>query len=125
MTPRQWTCSSAATISARAPRSTPPRSPSWSARSWPADRDALRGAHRGRREPGGIVGVRRTSPDGVLFTTYNTYDLFLDDSAAGRDRYGVIVSTIRGIGPDVLAVQEVRADDAETARGRLRQLAAD
>jgi endonuclease/exonuclease/phosphatase family metal-dependent hydrolase len=67
----------------------------------------------------------RTSPDGVLFTSYNAYDLFLDDSAAGRERYRLVVDTIRGIGPDVLAVQEVRAADAGTAGRRLCQLAAD
>lgn len=71
------------------------------------------------------MGLPRISPDGVLFTSYNVYDLFLDESPRGCERYRVIVEMIRGIGPDVLAVQEIRAADEDTGRRRLRQLAAD
>ena len=71
------------------------------------------------------MSVSRTSPDGVLFTSYNVFDLFLDASPRGQERYRLIVDTISGIGPDVLAVQEVRAPDDDTARLRLRQLARD
>ncbi len=71
------------------------------------------------------MGVPRTSPGGVLFTSYNTYDLFLADSAREKERYRLVVDTIRGIGPDVLAVQEIRAADEDSARRRLRQLARD
>jgi endonuclease/exonuclease/phosphatase family metal-dependent hydrolase len=71
------------------------------------------------------VGLSRTSPDSVLFTSYNAYDLFLDESPPGCERYRLVVDTIRGAGPDVLAVQEIRAGDEDIARRRLRQLAAD
>ncbi len=67
----------------------------------------------------------RSSPDGVLFTTYNAYDLFLDGSAQGQQRYRLVVDVIRAIGPDVLAVPASRAADEDTARRRLRQLASD
>jgi endonuclease/exonuclease/phosphatase family metal-dependent hydrolase len=67
----------------------------------------------------------RTSPDGVLFTSYNAYDLFLHDSAQDQERYRLVLDTIRGIGPDVLAIQEIRAPDEENAWRRLRQLASD
>lgn len=71
------------------------------------------------------MGVPRTSPDAVLFTSYNAYDLFLDGSPAGQERYQLVIDTIREAGPDVLAIQEVRAADSATARQRLGQLAAD
>jgi endonuclease/exonuclease/phosphatase family metal-dependent hydrolase len=61
----------------------------------------------------------------VLFTSYNALDLFLDGSPRGQERYQLVVDTIRGIGPDVLAIQEVRARDEDTARRRLCQLARD
>lgn len=69
--------------------------------------------------------IPRTTPEAVLFTSYNAFDLFLDGSAAGRERYRLVVETIRAIGPDVLAIQEVRAPDEDTAGRRLRQLAGD
>jgi endonuclease/exonuclease/phosphatase family metal-dependent hydrolase len=71
------------------------------------------------------VGTPRTSPDGVLFTSYNAYDLLLGSSEAARERYPLVVATIRAIGPDVLAVQEVRAPDADTAGRKLQRLARD
>jgi endonuclease/exonuclease/phosphatase family metal-dependent hydrolase len=73
----------------------------------------------------GIGGVPRISPDSVLFTTYNVLDLFADPSASGRAHYDQVVESIRAIGTDVLAVQEIIAPDAATARQRLLRLAAD
>ena len=67
----------------------------------------------------------RTSPDSVLFTTYNTLNLFQEDTPPERDRYQLVVDTIRGLDTDVLAVQEIRAPDERTAQQRLRQLAGD
>ena len=74
---------------------------------------------------GAAVGLPRTSPDSVLFTTYNVLNLFQDDSAAGRERYRLVAESIRAAGPDVLAVQEIRAPGQATARARLRRLADD
>jgi endonuclease/exonuclease/phosphatase family metal-dependent hydrolase len=67
----------------------------------------------------------RTSPDSVLFTTYNTLNLFQDDTPLHRDHYQLVVDTIRALDTDVLAVQEIRAPDEQTAQQRLRQLADD
>jgi endonuclease/exonuclease/phosphatase family metal-dependent hydrolase len=67
----------------------------------------------------------RTSPDSVLFTTYNTLNLFQDDTPLQRDHYGLVVDSIRALGTDVLAVQEIRAPDEQTAQQRLGQLADD
>jgi endonuclease/exonuclease/phosphatase family metal-dependent hydrolase len=67
----------------------------------------------------------RTSPDSVLFTTYNTLNLFQDESPAGRERYRMVVDAIRALDTDVLAVQEIRALDEHTARKRMRELAGD
>jgi endonuclease/exonuclease/phosphatase family metal-dependent hydrolase len=61
----------------------------------------------------------------VRFTTYNLFNLFGDDSAAGRRHYEAVVGVIRSVDPDVLAVQEVLAADGAAAAGRLRQLAYD
>jgi endonuclease/exonuclease/phosphatase family metal-dependent hydrolase len=61
----------------------------------------------------------------VLFSTYNVLNLFEDDSAAGREHYGLVVQAIRGLGTDVLAVQEIRGPDGRSARSRLRRLAGD
>ena len=71
------------------------------------------------------MGIQRTAPDTVLFATYNLLYLFEDDSPAGREHYRLVVATIRGLGADVIAVQEIRAPDAQTAGQRLRQLAGD
>lgn len=68
---------------------------------------------------------RRTAPDSVLFSTYNTLDLFEARGPAGRERYGLVAEVIRGLDADVLAVQEIRAGSPQTARARLRRLAAD
>jgi endonuclease/exonuclease/phosphatase family metal-dependent hydrolase len=60
-----------------------------------------------------------------LFSTYNTLDLFADDSAAGREHYRMVVEVARALDPDVLAVQEIRAEDQKTAQARMMQLASD
>ncbi|MGA3152667.1 MAG: endonuclease/exonuclease/phosphatase family protein [Streptosporangiaceae bacterium] len=65
------------------------------------------------------------SPDSVLFTTYNVLDLFLSDEPGAVRRYERAVESIRGIDPDVLAVQEIRGSYKPKVEGRLRQLAAD
>ncbi len=67
----------------------------------------------------------RTSPDSVLFTTYNLLNLFQDDSPSERERYQLVVDSIRALDTDVLAVQEIRAIDEEAAQRRLRRLAGD
>ena len=71
------------------------------------------------------MGLPRTSPDSVLFTTYNVLNLFQDNSAAGREHYQLVAQSIRALGTDVLAVQEIRAHDEAAAGARLRQLADD
>lgn len=71
------------------------------------------------------MGLPRTSPDSVQFSTYNVLNLFEDASAAGREHYAVIVEVIRGLGADVLAIQEIRGPDGRSARAGLRRLAAD
>jgi endonuclease/exonuclease/phosphatase family metal-dependent hydrolase len=71
------------------------------------------------------VALPRTSADSVLFTTYNTLDLFLADGPAGAAHYEQVVTVIRELGTDVLAVQEIRGSDAPAVGTRLRQLAAD
>jgi hypothetical protein len=71
------------------------------------------------------LGLPRTSADGVLFTTYNTLNLFQDDDAASRERYQQVVESILSVGPDILAVQEIRAETGPVAYARLRRLAAD
>jgi endonuclease/exonuclease/phosphatase family metal-dependent hydrolase len=71
------------------------------------------------------VTLRRTSRDSVLFASYNTLDLFETDTAEAQERYQLVTEVIRGLGADVLAVQEIRAQQADTARARLRRLAAD
>ena len=70
-------------------------------------------------------GLPRTSPDSVLFTTYNVLNLFQDNSDAGREHYQLVAESIRALGTDVLAVQEIRAHDEAAAGARLRQLADD
>jgi len=69
--------------------------------------------------------VQRTSPDSVLFTSYNLLDLFAGDSAAAREHYEAITAVIRSLGTDVLAVQEILAPDGDMAAQRLRRLADD
>jgi endonuclease/exonuclease/phosphatase family metal-dependent hydrolase len=71
------------------------------------------------------VALPRTSPDTVLFTTYNVLDLFLSDAPPGVAHYEQVVAAIRELGPDVLAVQEIRGGDPQVVGARLRQLAAD
>ena len=69
--------------------------------------------------------MTRTSAGSVLFSTYNLLDLFADASAAGREHYDQAVASARALDADVLAVQEVRAQDHKTAQARLRELADD
>jgi hypothetical protein len=64
-------------------------------------------------------------PGSVLFSTYNTLDLFDSRGSAGRDHYQLVTEVIRGLDADVLAVQEIRARKPDAARARLRRLAAD
>jgi endonuclease/exonuclease/phosphatase family metal-dependent hydrolase len=71
------------------------------------------------------VSLPRTSTGSVLFTTYNVLDLFLTDSAQDAEHYRQVVASIRELGTDVLAVQEIRGSDIETVTARLRQLADD
>ena len=61
----------------------------------------------------------------MLFGTYNLLYLFEEDSPAERERYGLVVETIRALNADVLAVQEIRAPGEQTAAGRLARLADD
>jgi hypothetical protein len=71
------------------------------------------------------VALPRTSPDSVLFTTYNVLDLFLSEGPSGVAHYEQVVAAIRDLNTDVLAVQEIRGRDAEVVGARLRQLAED
>lgn len=61
----------------------------------------------------------------MLFSSYNLLNLFADESAAARQHYQAIAGVIRGLGADVLAVQEILAPDGPAARRRLRRLASD
>jgi endonuclease/exonuclease/phosphatase family metal-dependent hydrolase len=69
------------------------------------------------------VALPRTSPDSVLFTTYNVLNLFHADPDG--EHYQEVVQAIRDIGPDVLALQELRGSDSKTVGTRLHQLADD
>ena len=67
----------------------------------------------------------RTSPDSVLFSSYNLLDLFAGDTAGDGQHYAAVTEVIRSLGTDVLAVQEILAPDADMAAQRLRRLADD
>jgi endonuclease/exonuclease/phosphatase family metal-dependent hydrolase len=67
----------------------------------------------------------RTVTDSVFFSTYNLWNLFEAESQSGREHYELVAASIRALGTDVLAVQEIRAPDAPAARERLRVLAED
>lgn len=71
------------------------------------------------------MGLPRTSDSNVLFTTYNLLDLFVTDSTEAEERYEKIVASIRELGTDILAVQELRGADSKEVTGRLRRLADD
>ncbi|HEY1617320.1 MAG TPA: hypothetical protein VGG25_06860, partial [Streptosporangiaceae bacterium] len=71
------------------------------------------------------MGLPRTSDDTVLFTTYNLLDLFVTDSAEAAEHYEKVVASIRELGTDILAVQELRGADSREVTGRLRRLADD
>jgi endonuclease/exonuclease/phosphatase family metal-dependent hydrolase len=61
----------------------------------------------------------------VLFTSYNTLDLFEARREHDRQHYQDVVAVINGLRPDVLAVQEIRAARPQQAAQRLRLLAGD
>jgi endonuclease/exonuclease/phosphatase family metal-dependent hydrolase len=61
----------------------------------------------------------------VLFTSYNTLDLFQSRLPRGREHYRQVVDVITGLRPDVLAVQEIRGASPPQARQWLRLLARD
>ena len=66
------------------------------------------------------------SPAGsVLFTTYNVLDLGAADGAGGAGHYATVAESIRALGTDVLAVQEICAPGLPAARALLRRLADD
>lgn len=65
------------------------------------------------------------SRGGVRFASYNMLNLFDADTEKSREHYAMVVDVIRGLRADVLAVQEIRAPQAEQARELLRQLAGD
>jgi hypothetical protein len=69
--------------------------------------------------------LARSSPGSVLFTTYNVLDLGADDSARGAEHYATVAESIRALGTDVLAVQEICAPGLPAARALLRRLAGD
>jgi endonuclease/exonuclease/phosphatase family metal-dependent hydrolase len=73
----------------------------------------------------GVGGVPRASPESVLFTTYNVLDLFADITPSGRAHYAEVVESIRALGTDILAIQEIRAPSGTIARQRLLQLGDD
>jgi endonuclease/exonuclease/phosphatase family metal-dependent hydrolase len=61
----------------------------------------------------------------VLFTSYNTFDLFESRRSHGREHYRQVVTVIRGLRPDILAVQEIRGAWPQQAAESLRLLARD
>jgi endonuclease/exonuclease/phosphatase family metal-dependent hydrolase len=67
------------------------------------------------------MGMRRSTPASVLFSTYNLLNL----TEGSGPRYDSLVAVIQSLDCDVLAVQEVLAPDPEAAADLLRQLAAD
>ena len=69
--------------------------------------------------------LARSSPGSVLFTTYNVLDLGADDSASGAEHYATVAESIRALGTDVLAVQEICAPGLPAARALLLRLAGD
>ena len=71
------------------------------------------------------MGLARSSPGSVLFTTYNVLDLGAGDPAAGAGHYATVAESIRALRTDVLAVQEICAPGLLAARALLRQLADD
>lgn len=77
------------------------------------------------REVTAVVTMPRTAPGSVVFASYNLLDLFATQTAAAQDRYRLVVEVIRDVGADVLAVQEIRAQQPEEAAANLRKLAGD
>lgn len=52
--------------------------------------------------------MSRASPGSVLFTSYNTFDLFDSRQLSWREHYRRVVEVIRAVRPGILAVQEIR-----------------
>ena len=71
------------------------------------------------------MAVPRTRSGSVRFTTYNVLDLGAGDSSADREHYGLVVASIRALDPDVLAIQEIRGADGQSARRLMRRLSDD
>ncbi len=65
-----------------------------------------------------------SQPDSVQFTSYNTFELFKMQGPRAQHHYGQVVEVIRGLRPDVLAVQEIRGKP-HRAQHWLRTLAYD
>jgi hypothetical protein len=61
----------------------------------------------------------------VLFASYNTFDLFESRRPLGREHYRQVVTVIRGLRPDILAVQEIRGARPQQAAESFRRLARD
>jgi hypothetical protein len=66
------------------------------------------------------------SPDtpSVRFATFNAHNLFENRNLAAQQHYRMVLELIRGLNPDVLAIQELRGR-AQLARNYLRVLAHD
>ena len=71
------------------------------------------------------VDPARSSAGSVLFTTYNVLDLGAAGRASGAGHYDTVAESIRALGTDVLAVQEICAPGLPAARALLRRLADD
>jgi hypothetical protein len=71
------------------------------------------------------MGLARSSPGSVLFTTYNLLDLGAGDPADGAGHYATVAESIRALRTDVLAVQEICAPGLPESRALLLRLAAD
>lgn len=69
--------------------------------------------------------VAGAAPGQVLFTSYNLLDLGAGDPAAAEEHYQAIVASVRALGTDVLAVQELRGRGHDQAGRLLQRLAAD
>jgi len=71
------------------------------------------------------VALVRSSPESVLFTTYNLLDLGAGDSARSARHYAAVVESVRALDTDVLAVQEICAPGLPAAGQLLRRLGDD
>jgi Endonuclease/Exonuclease/phosphatase family len=64
------------------------------------------------------------NPPAVRFVTYNAQNLFENRNLRAQQHYRKVVELIRGLNPDVLAIQELRGQ-AQIAKNYLRVLAHD